>query len=64
MEVVTKLKCEQCNRRVSWNVINPINSTEVKVRCPYCNNEMIVTKDNIAPMFRGIIFGGIDNDSF
>lgn len=58
MQVTTKLKCECCNRRVNWNIIIPINDKEVKVRCPYCNNEMIITKDDINPLFWGIIFGG------
>lgn len=61
MEVVTKLKCENCNRRVNWNIIEPISANKVKVRCPYCNHEMIVEKKDINSMYWGIIFGGQDD---
>lgn len=58
MEVVTKLKCEHCNRRVNWNVLIPVNSHQIKVRCPYCDNEMIIDKQDINQQYHEIIFGG------
>lgn len=57
MQITTKLKCEHCNRRVNWNILVPVNGKEVRVRCPYCLHEVVITKDDINPAYHNIIFG-------
>lgn len=61
MTVITKLKCDQCNCRVNWNVIIPVSSNEVKVECPYCKNKIVVTKKDVNPLFHNVLFGGQDD---
>lgn len=63
MNVVAKLKCEQCNRRVNWNILCPVGSNQVKVQCPYCGNIMYINKCEIHPNFVSIIFGGQNDDN-